>query len=47
MIEDAIETVIWGLDCPHPDGDWPEATKYIGKIQPLASIDQRNAGKFY
>jgi len=27
--EMGVETLMWGSDYPHPDGVWPESTKYI------------------
>ncbi|MGH7325051.1 MAG: amidohydrolase family protein, partial [Candidatus Rokuibacteriota bacterium] len=30
LIEDiGVETLMWGSDYPHPDGIWPESTRYI------------------
>ena len=30
LIEDiGVETLMWGSDYPHPDGVWPESSKYI------------------
>src|SRR5438046_10705106 len=27
--EIGVETLMWGSDYPHPDGVWPESSKYI------------------
>jgi predicted TIM-barrel fold metal-dependent hydrolase len=54
LIEDmGVETLMWGSDYPHPDGIWPESTKYIEEqfagLTPDAvhKITCENAGKFY
>ena len=32
LIEDmGVETLMWGSDYPHPDGIWPDSSKYIEK----------------
>ena len=43
---------MWGSDYPHPDGVWPESTKYIeeqfaGLPTVVHKITCENAGKFY
>lgn len=51
--EIGIETLMWGSDYPHPDGVWPESSKYIeGQFAGLSpeavhKITCENAGKFY
>lgn len=51
--EIGIETLMWGSDYPHPDGVWPESSKYIEEqfagLSPEAvhKITCENAGKFY
>jgi predicted TIM-barrel fold metal-dependent hydrolase len=54
LIEDiGVETLMWGSDYPHPDGIWPESTKYIeeqfGHLprEVTHKITCENAGKFY
>ena len=54
LIEEmGVETLMWGSDYPHPDGVWPESTKYIEEqfagLPPEAihQITCENAGKFY
>jgi uncharacterized protein len=30
LVDDiAVETLMWGSDYPHPDGVWPESSKYM------------------
>ena len=44
---------MWGSDYPHPDGVWPESSKYIDEqfdcLAPevVHKITCENAGKFY
>ncbi len=51
--EMGVETLMWGSDYPHPDGVWPESTKYIEEqfagLSPevVHKITCENAGKFY
>ena len=54
LIEDmGVETLMWGSDYPHPDGVWPESSKYIaeqfGHLPPDVThkITCENAGRFY
>jgi hypothetical protein len=54
LIDDmGAETLMWGSDYPHPDGVWPESSKYIeeqfGHLPPdvVRKITCENAGKFY
>ncbi len=54
LIEDmGVETLMWGSDYPHPDGVWPESSKYIdeqfGHLPPDVKHKMvcENAGKFY
>jgi predicted TIM-barrel fold metal-dependent hydrolase len=54
LIDDiGVETLMWGSDYPHPDGVWPESSKYIaeqfGHLPPdvVHKITCENAGKFY
>jgi predicted TIM-barrel fold metal-dependent hydrolase len=48
-----VETVMWGSDYPHPDGVWPESSKYIeeqfGHLPPdvVRKITCDNAREFY
>src|SRR6516164_7713096 len=48
-----VETLMWGSDYPHPDGVWPESSKYIAEqfagLSPevVHKITCENAGKFY
>jgi predicted TIM-barrel fold metal-dependent hydrolase len=48
-----VETLMWGSDYPHPDGVWPESSKYIaeqfGHLPPdvVHKITCENAGRFY
>ena len=48
-----VETLMWGSDYPHPDGVWPESSKYIEEqfagLSPevVHKITCENAGKFY
>jgi len=44
---------MWGSDYPHPDGVWPQSSRYIqeqfGHL-PVGVVDKitcENAGKFY
>jgi len=45
--------LMWGSDYPHPDGVWPQSSKYIqeqfGHLPPhvIHQITCENAGKFY
>jgi uncharacterized protein len=54
LIDDmGVETLMWGSDYPHPDGVWPESSKYIeeqfGHLSPdvVRKITCENAGRFY
>jgi len=54
LVEDiGVETLMWGSDYPHPDGVWPESSKYIDEqfagLSPevIHKITCENAGKFY
>ncbi len=54
LVEDmGAETLMWGSDYPHPDGIWPESTKYIEEqfagLAPdvVRMITCENAAKFY
>ena len=44
---------MWGSDYPHPDGVWPESSRYIEEqfsgLSPETThkITCENAGKFY
>jgi len=51
--EIGLETLMWGSDFPHPDGVWPESSRYIEEQFAGLSADQvhkitcENAAKFY
>jgi predicted TIM-barrel fold metal-dependent hydrolase len=51
--EMGAETLMWGSDYPHPDGIWPESSKYIEEqfagLPPdvVHKITCENAAKFY
>jgi uncharacterized protein len=54
LIDDiGVETLMWGSDYPHPDGVWPDSSKYIaeqfGHLPPdvVHKITCENAGRFY
>jgi predicted TIM-barrel fold metal-dependent hydrolase len=54
LIDDmGVETLMWGSDYPHPDGVWPESSKYIaeqfGHLPPAVThqITCENARRFY
>jgi predicted TIM-barrel fold metal-dependent hydrolase len=54
LIDDiGVETLMWGSDYPHPDGVWPQSSRYIseqfGHLAPdvVHKITCENAGKFY
>jgi predicted TIM-barrel fold metal-dependent hydrolase len=54
LIEDiGVETLMWGSDYPHPDGVWPESSRYIAEqfghlpADVTRKITCENAGKFY
>ena len=54
LVDDiGVETLMWGSDYPHPDGVWPESSKYIeeqfGHLPKdvVHKITCENAGKFY
>jgi uncharacterized protein len=54
LVDDiGVETLMWGSDYPHPDGVWPESSKYIEEqfagVSPevVHKITCENAGKFY
>ena len=51
--EMGVETMMWGSDYPHPDGVWPESSKYIEEqfaglpADTIHKITCENAAKFY
>jgi uncharacterized protein len=51
--EMGAETLMWGSDYPHPDGVWPESSRYIEeqfaglKPEVVHKITCENAAKFY
>jgi uncharacterized protein len=54
LVDDiGVETLMWGSDYPHPDGVWPESSKYIEEqfagLSPevIDKITCENAAKFY
>jgi predicted TIM-barrel fold metal-dependent hydrolase len=54
LIDDmGVETLMWGSDYPHPDGVWPESSKYIEEqfghlpAEVTHKITCENAGRFY
>ena len=54
LVEDiGVETLMWGSDYPHPDGVWPESSKFIVEqfagLAPevVHKITCENAAKFY
>src|SRR5207245_1672674 len=54
LIDDmGVETLMWGSDYPHPDGVWPESSKYIDEqfghlpADVTHKITCENAGRFY
>jgi predicted TIM-barrel fold metal-dependent hydrolase len=54
LIDDiGVETLMWGSDYPHPDGVWPESSKYIDEqfahLPPEVArqITCENAARFY
>jgi predicted TIM-barrel fold metal-dependent hydrolase len=54
LVDDiGVESLMWGSDYPHPDGVWPESSKYIeeqfGHLPPdvTRKITCENAGRFY
>src|SRR5437868_2970114 len=54
LVEDmGIETLMWGSDYPHPDGVWPESSRYIAEqfadlpADVVHKITCENAAKFY
>jgi predicted TIM-barrel fold metal-dependent hydrolase len=54
LIEEiGVETLMWGSDYPHPDGVWPESSRYIEEqfaglsAEAIHKITCENAGKFY
>jgi predicted TIM-barrel fold metal-dependent hydrolase len=54
LVEDiGVETLMWGSDYPHPDGVWPESSRYIEEqfagLSPdvVHRITCENAAKFY
>jgi len=54
LVDDmGVETLMWGSDYPHPDGVWPESSKYIAEqfghlpADVTRKITCENAGKFY
>jgi len=49
-----VETLMWGSDYPHPDGVWPESSKYIeeqfegpARLMSCTRSPAKNAGKFF
>jgi len=54
LVDDiGVETLMWGSDYPHPDGVWPDSSKYIdeqfGHLPPavVRQITCDNAARFY
>src|SRR4030088_2199947 len=54
LVDDiGVETLMWGSDYPHPDGVWPESSKYIEEqfeglpADTIHKITCENAAKFY
>jgi predicted TIM-barrel fold metal-dependent hydrolase len=54
LIEEmGVETLMWGSDYPHPDGVWPESSRYIEEqfaglpAETIHKITCENAAKFY
>jgi predicted TIM-barrel fold metal-dependent hydrolase len=54
LIDDmGVETLMWGSDYPHPDGVWPDSSKYIDEqfghlpADVIRKITCENAGRFY
>jgi predicted TIM-barrel fold metal-dependent hydrolase len=54
LIDDiGVETLMWGSDYPHPDGVWPDSSKYIAEqfghlpADVVRKITCENAGRFY
>ena len=54
LIEEmGVETLMWGSDYPHPDGVWPQSSRYIQEqfghlpADVVHKITCENAGKFY
>ena len=54
LIDDiGVETLMWGSDYPHPDGVWPQSSRFIaeqfGHLSPdvVHKITCENAAKFY
>ena len=54
LIEDmGVETLMWGSDYPHPDGVWPDSSKYIAEqfghlpADVVRKITCDNAAQFY
>ncbi len=51
--EIGVETLMWGSDYPHPDGVWPESSRYIEEqfqglpAEAVKKITCENAAKFY
>ena len=51
--EMGAETLMWGSDYPHPDGVWPDSSKYIAEQfghlpeDVVRKITCENAGRFY
>jgi predicted TIM-barrel fold metal-dependent hydrolase len=51
--EMGAETLMWGSDYPHPDGVWPDSSKYIAEqfghlpADVVRKITCENAGRFY
>jgi predicted TIM-barrel fold metal-dependent hydrolase len=51
--EIGLETLMWGSDYPHPDGVWPESSRYIEEqfaglpADTIHKITCENAAKFY
>jgi len=54
LIDDmGVETLMWGSDYPHPDGVWPQSSRFIQEqfghlpADVMHKITCENAGKFY
>jgi len=54
LIDDmGVETLMWGSDYPHPDGVWPQSSRFIQEqfghlpADVVHKITCENAGKFY
>lgn len=54
LVDDiGVETLMWGSDYPHPDGVWPDSSKYIDEqfghlpAAVVRKITCDNAARFY